>query len=343
MKLTSRQIDSFIKTPDKAVRAILVYGPDHGLVKERAKSLALTIVSDINDPFNVSHLTGEIFEKDVSRFLDEVNAQSLMGGQRIVRITDLHDKSNEKKLTALLKDWLKTSPNDNTLVVIEAGELGKSDTLRKLCEDQPNAAAIPCYLADDRDLAQAIRQMISKQDKSIDNDAILFLQQTLKGDRSILLAEIEKLCLYVGYSQTNITLADAQANSGDTGETNLDDLIYAVFEKNAHKALSTYRKLVSEGIEQIIIQRSLQNHVRRLHQVKINIEENGLSYETASKKLYPPVFYKFEDSFRGQVQKFSSAYLRKLLVRLNELEAESKKTGNPSITVLSDALLKLAS
>jgi DNA polymerase-3 subunit delta len=200
-----------------------------------------------------------------------------------------------------------------------------------------------CYLADERDLGQAIRQMVSKQDKSIDNDAILFLQQSLKGDRSILLAEIEKLCLYVGEENSNITLSDVQASSGDTGETNLDDLIYAVFEKNAHKTLSTYRKLISEGVEQIIIQRSLQNHVRRLHQVKISIEENGLSYEMASKKLYPPVFYKFEDSFRMQVHKFSSAYLRKLLVRLNELEAESKKTGNPSITVMSDALLKLAS
>jgi len=118
MKLTSRQIDSFLKSPDRAARVILVYGPDDGLVRERAKTIGRTIVADLNDPFNAVTLSGEILASDPARLMDEAMAQSLMGGARLIRIEGGGDK-----LTVLIRDYLKV-PSDSNLVVIEGGELG---------------------------------------------------------------------------------------------------------------------------------------------------------------------------------------------------------------------------
>ena len=338
MKLQARQIDGFLKSPDKAVRAVLVYGPDQGLVKERAKILGLKIVPDLNDPFNAAHLTGDLIEADASRFFDEVNSQSLMGGTRLIRITDV-----DNKFAVHLKDWLKSNPSDGALVVIEGGALGPRDALRKHCEEAPNAAALPCYVPDERDMMVFIRDQVREQGKAIDNDAVSWLSQALKGDRATAKMEIEKLCLYVGANQNMISLRDAQASCGENGDQGLDDLVEATFGRNPLKAMSTLHRLMDEGTDIIVIERTLQNHIRRLHQVKIDVEENGQPIELAMKKLQPPVFFKQEDRFRSQVNKFSGPYLRKLLARLSEIEAETKRTGTPSKALISDALLKLSS
>ncbi len=338
MKLQARQIDGFLKAPDKSARAILIYGPDQGLVKERTKIIGLSIVSDLNDPFNAAHMTGVMIESDPSQFFDEVNAQSLMGGTRLIRVTDV-----DNKFAVHLKDWLKSNPSDGTIVVIEGGVLGPRDALRKYCEEATNAATLPCYIPDERDMANFIRDLIKGRGKSIEGDAVVWLSHSLQGDRAIVKMEVEKLCLYVGAEQNMIKLSDAQASCGENGVQGLDDLIDATFSRDPLRTLGTFRRIMDEGTDIIVVERSLQNHIRRLHQVKIDIEENGHPIELAMKKLQPPIFYKHEEKFKSQINKFSSAYLRKLLARLSEIEAETKRTGTPSKTLMSDALLKLAS
>ena len=46
MRLKSHRIEGFIRRPDPAMRAILVYGPDDGLARERAARLAEAAVAD---------------------------------------------------------------------------------------------------------------------------------------------------------------------------------------------------------------------------------------------------------------------------------------------------------
>lgn len=337
MKLTTRQIEPFLKKPDAVVRAILVYGPDQGLVRDRAKILGHTVVADLNDPFNAAHVTGDVLDDDPARFMDEVNAQSLMGGTRLVRVTD-----PSTKFAVMLKDWLKSDPGNGALVVIEAGELKPRDAIRKICEDAPNAATVACYIPDERDMVQFIRDLIKEQGKTVDSDAAGWLGMALKGDRGRARMEIEKLCLYVGDDLSQITLADAQASCGDVGDQGIDDLVYAVFGRDPLGVEKSYQKLLAEGTELIVLERSIQNHLRRLHQVRVAMDEDGLPLDLAMKSLQPPVFFKQEDKFRAQISRYSGAFLRKLLARFNEIEAETKRTGTPAETLVGDALIKLA-
>lgn len=338
MKLAFRDIEPFLKNPAPHVRAILVYGPDQGLVKERAELLGKKIVADLNDPFNAAHLTGEVIEDDQARFFDEVNAQSLMGGTRLVRITD-----PGSKFAVALKDWLKTTPGDGTQVIIEGGDLRPRDALRKICEDAENAAAIPCYIQDERDMGRFLRDLLTEKNRQAANDTVNWLAIALKGDRGRARMEIEKLDLYKGNDTTPISIAEAMDACGEQGSQNIDDLLYAATGRNPQKAISTYKKLLAEDTEIIVILRSLQNHIRRLHQVKAIVESGTLTTDIAMKNLQPPVFFKVADDFKAQVQKFPSKTLRKMLARLNEIEAETKKTGTPSETLLAETILKLAS
>ena len=55
MKLAASRIGGFLQRPDPEIRAVLLYGPDEGLVHERAGIVARSVCPDLSDPFRVGH------------------------------------------------------------------------------------------------------------------------------------------------------------------------------------------------------------------------------------------------------------------------------------------------
>ena len=51
--LRGKEIDAFLARPDPGRPIILLYGPDAGLVRERADALLASAVDDPNDPFSL--------------------------------------------------------------------------------------------------------------------------------------------------------------------------------------------------------------------------------------------------------------------------------------------------
>lgn len=335
MKLTWKEIDPFVKKPNPAARVILVYGPDHGLMKERATTIAKTVVTDINDAFNVSVLSSDLITDDPARLFDEAGAMSMMGGARLIRIENAADK-----ITPILKDYLK-SPSPENLVLLEAGELGKNSSLRLLCEKAGNAAAIPCYVDDERAITTLIRTMASEHGYTVQNDAAQWLSINIAGDRAQVRGELEKLFLYMGAGSKTISLEDARAACGTGGDQSIDDLLYAIGAGRVETAIKHYTSLIEEGVAVVTILRSLQTHFRKLHFVHSTIE-SGQSLEQAMKSLHPPVFFKYEDAFKTQLKKYSPKKLMAILDRLSQIEAQTKTTGAPSETLAAQAILSLA-
>ena len=335
MKLSYRDIEPFVKAPNPAARVILVYGPDNGLMKERAKTMALSVVEDINDPFNAVTLSTEILNEDPARLSDEAGAISMMGGQRLIRIENAADK-----LTQLLKDYLE-NPSDSALIILEAGELSPRSSLRKLCESAKNAAAVPCYVEDERDLSRLIRETLQAENIGIENDAASWLAANISGDRQKARNELDKLITYKGSDMTPITLEDVRACCGEAGALALDDLVYAVAGHNTPQALKTYNQLTEEGVSFIVILRSLQNHFRRLHVTKTKIDQ-GDNADSAMKSLAPPIFFKQQNAFKTQLNRWSTGGIYKVLQKLNDLEAQCKQTGMPVETLCAQAVLGIS-
>lgn len=336
MKLTWKQIEPFVKSPDPKARVVLVYGPDDGLMRERAKLIGKTIVEDLNDPFNVITLTTDQINEDPARLSDEAKAFSMMGGSRLIRI-----EGGADKLTPTIKEYLE-EPSDENLVVIEAGELSTRSSLRKLCESAKNAAAVPCYVEDERGVSQVIRQSLQDENLRIDTDALNWLAANIAGDRGRVRGEINKLITYMGDNKNNVTIDDVQACCGEAGAGSIENLIYAVAGANPKTAITTYNQLLGDGIPVIVILRSLQNHFKRLHYVQA-IMQDGKNIEQAVKSLQPPIFFKYESAFKGQVNRWNKPKIDRVLSRLNELEAQTKQTGMPVETLCSQALLSLSS
>lgn len=335
MKLAFREIESFVKKPYPDARVVLVYGPDDGLMRERAKTMGMTVVSDYNDPFNVAVLNGDSLAADTARLNDEASAISMMGGDRLIRIEDATDK-----ITDLIKDYLQ-NPSSSALVILEAGELGPRSKLRALCEKAANAAAIPCYVEDERDLARLVREILQEAGMRIEPDAASLLASNVVGDRMRARSEIEKLVLYVGKTSQAITTEDVQACIGEAGARTMDELIYNTAGNNAHEALRAYNQLMEEGVNFTVILRALLNHFRRLHITKSRIA-SGETLDMAMKKLMPAIFFKQENAFKSQVSRWSLAALENVMARISSIEAQCKQTGTPVETLCAQAILGIS-
>ena len=333
MKVAYRDTESFLKNPPPTIAAILVYGPDYGLMKERAEALGKTVVEDLNDPFNVSVLSEDDIATDPAKLSDEANAVSMMGGRRLVRITNGGDK-----IEPALKAYL-ASPNSETLIIIEARELSPRSKLRKLCETAKNAAALACYVEEERDLNRIIGDIFRHQNMPQPNrDALLWLSESLKGDRRRVRNEIEKLILYKGKDSSPVTLEEAMIACGDGGVRSLEDLCYATTLSQTTQAVKILDALQNDGVEFMTILRTLQNHYKKLLFVKQLIAQ-GQSQLEAKKKLSPPLFFKVEKLFDASLSNWSEGYLTTMLQKLLDIESQSKQTGYEPFVLLGQFIV----
>ena len=336
MKLAFRDIEGFVQKPNPIARVIVVYGPDQGLVTERGGIMAKTVVKDLNDPFNVALLAADNVIDDPARLNDEAFAQSLMGGERLVYIRDAGDS-----ITPILKDYLK-APSAHTLVIVEAGELGTKSSLRAMAEKADNAAAVPCYVEDEKDLLRFLPNALKEHGFTIDRDALAALAGGLVGDRAVARGELEKLITYkLSDTDKVIHLADVEACSGDVRSRTFDELVHAAGMGDVARLSASLAALNRENTPAVAILRTVQGHFRRLYQCQLKMDD-GLDAKIAMKSLNPPVFWKYEDMFIQQMRRWPRARIENLMNALNQVEAQTKQTGMPAETITAQILLKTA-
>src|ERR1700730_8323153 len=180
--LRGKEIDAFLARPDPGRPIILLYGPDAGLVRERADALLASAVDDPNDPFSLVRLDGDELSAEPSRLVDEAMTVPLFGGRRASRV-----RAGSRSFASGI-DTLADSPLKDCRIVIEAGELRPESPLRKACERAKTAVA--------RAVAKLIDDELRVSDLRIAPDARASLMALLGGDRQASRNELKKLALY---------------------------------------------------------------------------------------------------------------------------------------------------
>lgn len=334
MKLTGQKAEAFLKTPDGKARAILVFGPDNGLVRERVSRLMKGVVADLGDPFRVAELTPAILKDDPARLTDEAAAMALTGGRRVVVVRDAGDA-----VTALFQSFLG-NPVGDALVVVEAGDLGPRSSLRKLFEGADNAAALASYGDEGGSLSQVIAEELKAHGLTADSDAMAFLMGHLGGDRRLTRSELQKLALYMG-APGRVQLDDAVACIGDTAALSMDDLALATADGDHATAQRVLDRLFREGTHAVAVLRALSRHFQRLH-LASGLMAQGKSADQAMAALKPPVIFKAAERFRRQLGRWPADRVGMALERLIETEIDCKSTGMPAEELCSRAVMQLA-
>tara|TARA_Y100000294_G_scaffold33586_1_gene28982 strand:+ start:1013 stop:2035 length:1023 start_codon:yes stop_codon:yes gene_type:complete len=334
VKLPARQVAGFLRAPEPDTRAVLIYGSDRGLVRERVTTLAASITDDPSDPFRVSELTPEEVRADPARLGDEVAAQSMTGGRRLVFLR-LDNSDISKPLALVLEDY----PGDS-LLIVEAGELSSRSAVRKLFEADREAVAIACYADDERAIDGLISDVLGAAGITAAPDARNYLLKQLGSDRMVSRRELEKLVLYAGEKQT-VSLEDVVQIVGDNGALSLEEIAFAAADGNGDQLERQLARAFREGLSPIAVLRAALRHYQRLH-MAAGFMAGGKSSDQAMKQLRPPVLFLFADRFRRQLQSWKPRRSRSAMALLGEAERDCKSTGIPDRAVCHRALMRLS-
>ncbi|MCJ2019764.1 DNA polymerase III subunit delta [Methylobacterium sp. E-065] len=319
--------------PDPRIPVILVYGPDTGLVTERARKLAEDFVPDPADPFALVRIDGDALASDPGRLCDEAGTMGLFGGRRSIWIRP-GSRNYAPAVEAVL-----SAPVAEARIVVEAGDLAKNNPLRTLCERSPRALAIPCYADDERTLADLIDRTLQERGLRIDRAAREVLARSLGGDRRASLMEIEKLALYAAGEGT-VTLDHVEAITSDVAASVLNTLIDAAFDGRHAAVERDYRRFRHEGLDPGVVLGSALRHALTLLTTRLDNPDKTPAMMVAT---WRGLHFKRKASLEGQLGTWGPSTLRQAAVALQGAVLACRR-AEPELAhaLASAALLRVA-
>ncbi|MBC8020594.1 MAG: DNA polymerase III subunit delta [Methyloceanibacter sp.] len=313
----SSAVARFIKTPKADCRAVLVYGPDAGLVAERASALAQIFARRGQGQTEIIRLDDRDLAEDPARLEVELRTIPMFAEQSVVRVT-AGPKLDVPALKTLLADDFAN------FLIVEAGNLRPDSGLRKLFEGHRSAVALPCY-GDESLLSELIDAELARAGLGIDREARDYLMTRLGADQALSRAEVVKLALYA-QGQGTVSHHDIEAIVGDAAETALENFVYATSGGDAKAALSELQRLAASGTDRASALSALGRHFIQLHRVAAAVA-SGRPAEEALRSLRPPPRPKTrEEAFLARSRKWGAGRLAKVLPIIQEAVRRSRRS-----------------
>ena len=302
------------------INAVLIYGPDAGLVDEFCdKALAkLEIEKD-----NLLALdANELRDKQDALFAESCSP-SMFGGRKAVIISGAGDGD-----TKIISE-LVTSSSLCATVIVTAGDL-RTGALRKLFEDGKNIAVIACYTDDAKTLEALIRKELSAQSgiRQITPDAMSYMLSHMGGNRGITRSFLQKIAIYVSDKHV-VDLEDVEKCLPDTSATSADDYMYSLTAGHINQTMVSLDRLLYGGADANMLVRMLYIHFTKLLTAVVDGQ-------------LPRLFWKIADKFNMAVKIWPENEIVNVLSKLNDLEKMLRTNGMQPEILIRDFSLKLS-
>lgn len=333
MKLTLEQLLIAVKKSD-GCRKFLIFGPEEMVVSSAAKSL-LAAFKNTND-FDIEDLQYAAVKDEMFLVRDGLKSRSLFGGQKLIIINGLSGVP-VKDLIEIYKQPLQYG-----VLIVVAGDLGKTSALRKLAEESKDVIAVACYKPDVKAMQTIIKNKLIALGLHHDVEIAAMIAELLPANTMVIDSELEKLALYKG-DDHKVTIEDITACFAYSGEASLDELIHALVSRDLKLRAKQMQKLQHSDLNFMLVIRSLLNFFNKLLQVHINANTLGVSVQSAVQSLRPPLFFKSKDNMMLACNKFSLHQTKAIIARLVELERRCKSGVTDNKLLLQHFLLRAIS
>ncbi|MCL2715589.1 MAG: DNA polymerase III subunit delta [Alphaproteobacteria bacterium] len=326
-----REVATFLARPDPRRPIILLYGPDIGLVRERADALLASAVDDPSDPFALVKLDASQLTGDSSRLIDEAMTVPLFGGRRAIRV---------RGSSASLPDCIRIlagMPIRDCRIVIDGGDLRRESALRRVCEAEKNVAVIACYADSQADLASVLDEELRNAGLTIAAEARTTLVSLLGGDRQVSRNEIRKLTLYA-HGRGEITLDDVTAVIPDASGLNLEPMIDGAFAGRTQLVEKEFAKAMSARTSPGLILLMTQRHAIWLHKSALTVS-TGTPVETV---LSWGIHFSRKRDVGNALRDYSLTRLAGIIERLAAAELDARKHSSLAAAIAQRALMAIA-
>jgi DNA polymerase III subunit delta len=329
------EVEGFMARPHPDKPIVLVFGPDAGLVHERAAALVRSSVDDPSDPFGLAILEGDTLADMPERLVEEAHTIPLFGGRRAILV-----KAGPRNFSTAVERVVSAPPGIDCRIVIEAGDLKRGAPLRTLCERAPIIAALPCYADSARDLARLIDEEVRRAGMSITPHARALLASLIGGDRRASRSEIEKLMLYA-LGGKSIDVPDVMAVVADATIPAVDSLIDAAFAGWASDVETNFGKVQSSGVSPSTIAAAFVRQTAALHMSRLAVE-SGTSIDDVLRRATPAIHFSRVKAVKAALEIWTSSRLERSIAQLGEMSLEVRKNSKLAYAIVQRALISTA-
>ncbi len=333
----ANEVDGFLSRPSSSFPVVLLYGPDKGLVSERARRYAEATKLPLDDPFAVIRMDADEIDADPARLADEARTISMFGGERLIWIKNA---AGQKKLADAIK-LLAAEPPHETYILVEAGDLKKGAGLRSAVENGAAGMALPCYSDDSRGVDGVIDDVLTEWKMQIALDARQLLRQNLGGDRLATRGELEKLCLYAR-GKERIDIDDVREAVGDAAGLSTDEVIDAVLVGDLSRFETTFDRVVKSGAAPFLILNTAMRQFRDVQALRYVMDTERKPAAMAVANARPPVFFNRKKLMETALGRWNGDGLVRILERLQRAVLESRQNAALAVPIIRQCLLAIA-
>ncbi len=333
----AHEVDGWLGRPDPGARIVLIYGPDRGLVSERAKRFAAATGLPLDDPFSVVKLSAAVLDAEPGRLVDEARTVPMFAAQRLIWVLDA---GAEKGFAESVKALLDT-PVQDAVVLIEAGDLKKGSALRATVEAAGAAMALPCYADDARGIDRLIDEELARAGLSISLDARQLLKSALGGDRLATRAELEKLTLYCA-GGSRVEAEDVRLATGDVSAMSADSAVDAVLAGRIADFDSAFSQLMGSGVAPFLPLAAALRQFQALMLLRQGMDRDRKSAAAAVAGARPPVFFTRRALVENSLKSLPVEAMARAAERINAAILETRRRPDLARAVARQALLATA-
>jgi DNA polymerase-3 subunit delta len=315
---------------------VLLYGPNRSAVAEAAETLTAHFLGPSPDQMALTRLGDDELKRDRALLSDQLSAQSLLGGARVLRISAQGDTAADSIVESV--SALDDGAPAAAFLIVEGGDLPAKSKIRSVFENAARCFAIAFYDDDTAALTDYAASLISAAEVSLTEDARDLLTAALPGDRALVRGEIEKLILFGNGRTEPITAPEVAALLAVEAESALDDATIAVAGGDARGSVEQFHRAGAGGITAI---RALERRLLRLQEARLAVDR-GASPTDAGAKLRPPVFWKERDAFAAQVRAWTTPRLAIALDVLWRAQLRAMTAGAPQELIAAEAFRAVA-
>lgn len=334
----AHEVDGWLARPDGAVKIVLLYGPDRGLVSERARLFAGKTGLPLDDPFSVVRIDAGEAEQQPGRLIDEARTVPMFSDRRLVWIRNAGaGKAFAEEIKVLAGD-----PPRDAVILIEAGDLKKGAALRSVIEGAFAAIALPCYADEAKGVDAVIDDELQKAGMTITLEARQALRRSLGGDRMASRGEVEKLVLYA-QGKDQISLEDVELAIGDVAGLSVDEVIDSVLDGRLDVLETAFARLVASGNNQIYpMLAAAMRQFQTLHALRGAMDSKGQSAAAAVASARPPVFFSRRRTVENALQRWSASGAARVLERLQNAVLQTRRRPELAEAIARHTLLAIA-
>lgn len=333
MILKGAEAARYLRRPDPGRAGLLIFGADpmHVALK-RQDAVASLIGPQGEAEMRLTRIPGADLRRDGARLADTLKERGFFPGPRVVLVEEATD-SLAPQIEAALAEW---QPDDAVLLVTAALLTGKS-ALKTLFDKHRAAVSIGLY--DDPPSAEEIADTLARAGLTrLAPDAGPALEALARElDPGDFRQTLDRIALYKWQDAEPLSAREVALLAPASAETELDDLVLAVGDRNSDRACLMLRRLEAQGTAAVTICIGALRHFRALHTAAT--DSGGLGSGLAKAR----VFGTRRDAMQRQAGAWGVRALESALATLVDCDLTLRSSSRaPAMAVLERALIRVA-